>query len=115
MLIIFKVNGSTLGYLIRKKDFNIDIIKQKVFVSNVELLIKKIKQFKREINISPELTEVDWSKLDSYVGIPKYERLIKEKEKKIALMEKEQNRESVLELNPLKIFADSPESEIEKE
>jgi len=51
--------------------------------------------------------------LDTYIGVPKYERLIKDKLQKINAMEKQ--RESVLELNPLKIFADKSSEENGKE
>lgn len=104
------VNGTTMRYWVRRKQIvNVDVVKQKMYLGNVQLFLKNIETYKKEAKIQTELSSVDWfvnpfllknltfppfrNKIDKYVGVPAYNRIINQKTKEIEAMEKDQTEE----------------------
>jgi len=44
----------------RMQIVNVDLIKQKMYLGNVQLLLKNIETYKKEAKIQAELSSVDW-------------------------------------------------------
>jgi len=88
------INGTTMRYFVRRTQLvNVDVIKQKVYLSNVQQLMKNIEGYKKEALIQAELSAVDWSKIDKYVGMPNYKQIVNKTSKEIEAMEKQQIEE----------------------
>ena len=83
-----------MRYWVRRKQIvNVDVVKQKMYLGNVQLFLKNIETYKKEAKIQTELSSVDWSKIDKYVGVPAYKQIVNRKTKEIEAMEKEQTEE----------------------